>query len=112
MIGYSGGAIATGWASALAPSYAPDVNSRLVGAAEGGVLVAPAHNLHYIDGSFVWAGVAPMAIVGISRAFGIDLKPYLSDYGLAQFNKLQNASIATVLGAYPGLKFAKLAKPA
>lgn len=32
--GYSGGAIATGWAAQLAPSYAPDVN--LVGAAFGG----------------------------------------------------------------------------
>ncbi|KZF04720.1 lipase, partial [Rhodococcus sp. EPR-279] len=32
--GYSGGAIATGWAAQVAPSYAPDVN--LVGAAFGG----------------------------------------------------------------------------
>ncbi|MFI8567336.1 lipase family protein [Rhodococcus sp. NPDC078407] len=34
MTGYSGGAIATGWAAQLAPTYAPDVN--LVGAAFGG----------------------------------------------------------------------------
>jgi hypothetical protein len=112
MIGYSGGAIATGWAAALAPTYAPDVNRRLVGAAEGGVLVNPAHNLHYIDGSLVWAGVTVMAVIGISRAFHIDLTPYLNSYGLAMYNKLRDASIATVLGAYPGLTWAKLAKPA
>lgn len=112
MIGYSGGAIATGWAAALAPSYAPDVNRRLVGAAEGGVLVDPAHNLHYIDGSLVWAGVTVMAVIGISRAFHIDLTPYLSSYGLTIYNKLHDASISTVLGAYPGLTWAKLAKPA
>jgi hypothetical protein len=46
LIGYSGGAIASGWAAALAPSYAPDVNARIAGVAEGGVLVDPAHYLH------------------------------------------------------------------
>ena len=38
MLGYSGGAIATEWAAELAPSYAPEVNERLIGAAIGGVL--------------------------------------------------------------------------
>ena len=30
-----------------APTYAGDVNERLIGSAIGGVLVDPAHNLHY-----------------------------------------------------------------
>ncbi|HSS31928.1 MAG TPA: lipase family protein [Solirubrobacterales bacterium] len=111
LIGYSGGAIATEWAAELAPSYAPDINSRLVGATFGGVLADPAHNLHYIDGSAVWAGVMPMAIVGISRAFGIDLTSYMSDYGKQVFEQLQKASIAEVLGRYPGLTWEQLAKP-
>jgi Secretory lipase len=51
LIGYSGGAIAAEWAAEFAPTYAPDVNQRLVGAAMGGVLVDPAHNLRYVDGS-------------------------------------------------------------
>ena len=111
LIGYSGGAIATEWAAELAPSYAPDVNSRIVGAAMGGVLVDPAHNLHYVDGSTVWAGVIPMAVIGVSRAFNTDLTPYLNEYGLQLYNKLQRASITQVLGAYPGLTWAELAKP-
>ncbi|MCX5044694.1 lipase family protein [Aldersonia sp. NBC_00410] len=37
MAGYSGGGMATGWAAALAPSYAPEL--RIVGAAQGGVPV-------------------------------------------------------------------------
>ncbi len=111
LIGYSGGAIATNWAAALAPSYAPDVNSRLVGAAEGGVLVFPAHNLDYVSGSLVWAGVAPMALIGAARAYGIDFAPYLSEYGAKVVAKLEKASIAQALGAYPGLTFAKLVKP-
>jgi secretory lipase len=111
LIGYSGGAIATEWAAELAPTYAPDVNPRIIGAAMGGVLVHPAHNLHYVEGSSVWAGVMPMALVGIARAFEIDLTPYLSDYGRKLYDELQTATIAEVLAAYPGLTWAQLAKP-
>lgn len=112
LIGYSGGAIATEWAAELAPTYAPDVDAKLVGAAIGGVLVDPAHNLHYVEGSLSWAGVMPMAIIGVSRAFHIDLTPYLSEYGAQLYAKLEKASIAEALGHYPGLTWAQLAKPA
>ena len=112
MLGYSGGAIGTDWAAALAPTYAPDVNPHLVGAAEGGVLVDPVHNLHYIDGSQVWAGVMVMAVIGLARAFHVDLRPYLNSKGVGLYDKLQHASITNVLGAYPGLTWASLAKPA
>jgi hypothetical protein len=111
LIGYSGGAIATEWAAELAPTYAPTINSKLVGAAMGGVLVDPAHNLHYVEGSLSWAGVMPMAIIGVSRAFHIDLTPYLNEYGKQLYAKLEKASIAEVLAQYPGLTWAQLAKP-
>jgi Secretory lipase len=111
MIGYSGGAVATEWAAELAHTYARALSKRLVGASFGGVLADPAHNLHYVDGSLVWAGVIPMAVVGVSRAFHIDLTPYLSEYGLRLYNELQKASISEVLGRYPDLTWAQLAKP-
>ena len=111
MFGYSGGAIATDWAAQLAPSYAPDVNGQLVGAAEGGVLVDPAHNLRYVSGSLVWAGVIPMSVIGIARGFHISITPYLSSYGRQLYSKLQTASITNVLGQYPGLTYAQLVKP-
>ncbi|MFJ5880759.1 lipase family protein [Kitasatospora cineracea] len=112
LLGYSGGAIATNWAAALAPGYAPDVNRRLVGFAEGGLLVDPAHNLKYVAGGVVWPGVIPMAITGVARAYGFDLQPYLSDYGKQVFAGMQDASIVNALGQYPGLTWQKLAKPA
>ncbi|MFJ4776250.1 lipase family protein [Streptomyces sp. NPDC088762] len=111
LMGYSGGAIATNWAAALAPAYAPDVNSKLVGFAEGGLLVDPAHNLKYVDGSLVWTGVIPMAIIGVSRSYGIDLKPYLSTYGVQVYEQLEHGSIVDALGHYPGLTWQKMAKP-
>lgn len=111
MIGYSGGAIATEWASELAPTYAPEINAKLVGAAYGGVLVSPGHNLHYIEGSKIWAGVMPMAIIGAARSFEIDLQPYLSAYGRKVYKQMADDNIAQVLGAYPGLTWKQLAKP-
>ncbi|KUN01801.1 triacylglycerol lipase [Streptomyces yokosukanensis] len=111
LLGYSGGSIATGWAAALAPSYAPEVNERLVGFAEGGLLVDPAHNLKYVDGSLVWSGVIPMSIIGVDRAYGIGLKPYLSSYGLEVYNKLEHGSLLDALGHYPGLTWKKMMKP-
>jgi hypothetical protein len=112
LLGYSGGAIATEWASELAPTYAPSVNRLLVGATYGGVLVDPAHNLHYVNGSKLWAGVMPMALIGIARAFHIDFSPYLSAYGQQVLSQLQQASIAQGLfGGYAGLTFAQLTKP-
>ncbi len=111
LLGYSGGAIATDWAAQLAPKYAPGVNRQLVGAAEGGVLVDPAHNLSYVSGSLDWAGILPMAIIGIARSFHLDITRYLSGYGLQLYRKLQKASIINVLGQYPGLTFAQLVKP-
>ncbi|WP_277830734.1 lipase family protein [Speluncibacter jeojiensis] len=111
MFGYSGGAIATNWAAALAPSYAPDVDRNLVGAAEGGVLVNPAHNLTYVSGSLGWSGVAAMAITGVARSYGIDFAPYLNDYGKTVIGKMQNASIGNVLYQYPGLTWQQMVKP-
>ncbi|MCX4090954.1 lipase family protein [Nocardia sp. alder85J] len=111
LLGYSGGAIATNWAAALAPSYAPEVNDRLVGASEGGVLVDPARNLLYVDGSIGWAGVAGMAILGVGRAYDIDFSPYLSEYATHLLPRMRSASIADVLFQYPGLTWAQLVKP-
>ncbi|HWU21994.1 MAG TPA: lipase family protein [Nocardioides sp.] len=110
LLGYSGGAIASEWAAELAPTYARGVARRLVGTAIGGVLVHPGHNLHYVQGSAVWAGVMPMALVGLARAFHIDLAQYANDYGRSVMTTMQKAPISTVLGMYPGLTWKKIAK--
>ncbi|MER7850683.1 lipase family protein [Kitasatospora sp. NPDC096077] len=111
LLGYSGGAIATNWAAALAPSYAPDVNARLVGYAEGGLMVDPAHNVKYMNGSLVWSGIIPMALIGVSRSYDIDLTPYLNDYGRSVYRQLEHASLVDGLGHYPGLTWQAIVKP-
>jgi hypothetical protein len=113
LLGYSGGAIASEWAAELAPTYAPDVNARLIGTAIGGVLVHPAHNLHYVENTYIWAGVMPMALIGIARAFGVDFRPYLTQRGLDLYGAMQNSSIVHVLGQrrYWRLKWSDLVIP-
>ncbi|MGF1425651.1 lipase family protein [Kitasatospora sp. LaBMicrA B282] len=111
LLGYSGGSIATNWAAALAPAYAPDVNARLVGFAEGGLLVDPAHNLSYVNGSLLWSGVIPMTILGIDRAYDSGLKSYLNSYGLSVYDKLEHGSLFDAQGHYPGLTWQKMMKP-
>lgn len=111
LVGYSGGAIATAWAAALAPSYAPDVNARIVGVAQGGLLVDPAHNLRYVGGSLGWSAVIPLALIGIARAYGISMDPYLSRYGKRLQRKLQHADFTDAWFAYPGLTWQQLVKP-
>jgi hypothetical protein len=48
MWGYSGGAIAQGWAAALQPSYAPDLN--VVGIAHGGTPANLTATVEFLDG--------------------------------------------------------------
>jgi Secretory lipase len=110
MVGYSGGSIATEFASELAPTYAPKLD--IVGVAEGGIPVDMAHNTTYINGSQSWSGVIPAVLVGLSRSFHLNLTPYLSPYGVKIANQVKDECINSFFGGYPGLTYQKLLKPA
>jgi hypothetical protein len=106
MLGYSGGSIATEWASELAPSYAPSLN--VVGTASGGVPVDFAHNLTYINGDDDWSGVIPAILVSVGRAFGVNISQYLSAYGEQVTSAVSGECIASFAASYPGLTIAQL----
>ena len=110
LAGYSGGAIATEWAAQEAPAYAPEINAKIVGAAMGGVLVDPAHNLKYVEGSSSWASIIPMALDGLARAYHLDLAPYLNDYGKELLESDQDKSITNETST-PGLMWSEVVKP-
>jgi hypothetical protein len=110
MVGYSGGSIATEFASELAPTYAPKLD--IVGVAEGGVPVDMAHNTTYINGSQGWSGVIPAVLVALTRAFHLNLTPYLSAYGVKVANQVKDECINSFFGSYPGLTYQKLLGPA
>ncbi len=107
LIGYSGGSIASEWASELQPSYAPELH--LIGVAEGGIPVDFTHTLHYIDGSSDWAGAIPAVGIGLARAYRIDFTRYLSPYGAQVAAQVEQGCINEA--GYPGLTFEKMLKP-
>ena len=107
LAGFSGGATATDYATELAPTYAPALD--VVGAAEDGVAVDYVHNIDYVNGSADWSEVVPAALVGLSRAFRIDLDKYLSPVGKEVVAQVSNACLGGV--ALPPTTLAELFLP-
>ncbi|KAF5021620.1 hypothetical protein F66182_6320 [Fusarium sp. NRRL 66182] len=78
--GYSGGALASEWASELAVQYAPDLSETVVGAAIGGITPNITSVLESISGTDA-AGLAPSAILGITSQY-----PSVREYIISQLN--------------------------
>ncbi|KAK3196468.1 hypothetical protein K4F52_000350 [Lecanicillium sp. MT-2017a] len=72
--GYSGGGLATGWAAALQPSYAPELQMK--GWVAGGIPANLTDILLYIDRT-VTSGFEPIAVAGLLKpsAYGAQLQP-------------------------------------
>lgn len=83
VFGYSGGAIATGWAIQTAPSYAPELN--IVTASLGGLPANLTNNGLFLDGT-VGSGFIPINWVGLSKyyaSFASALNSVLTPNGTA-----------------------------
>ncbi|MBB5917282.1 hypothetical protein BJY24_006194 [Nocardia transvalensis] len=114
MAGYSGGGMATAWAAALAPTYAPDL--KIAGAAAGGVpmnLVKMLEGLGY--GSHPVFGLAFAAGIGLEREYPdrFPISDQLNDLGVQMGRKVANGCTNDLLAAGAGrgaLDFAKTTK--
>ncbi len=103
MAGYSGGGMATAWAAALQPSYAPDV--AVAGAALGGVpmnLVSMLEGLGF--GSHPVFGLAPAAGIGLEREYPqrFPISEQMNARGLAARAAIADACTNDILGAGAG----------
>ncbi|HUY63823.1 MAG TPA: lipase family protein [Acidimicrobiales bacterium] len=107
--GYSGGAVAADWASELAPAYAPELD--IVGVAEGGIPANYVDMFNYINGTAQYSAAIPGVLIGLSRAYGIDLNQYLSSYGRQVVQQENEVCMASVFGNYPNLTYQKLMQP-
>ncbi|MFI5781645.1 lipase family protein [Nocardia sp. NPDC051570] len=76
--GYSGGAIATGWAAQLAPSYAPELH--LAGALVGGTPADYDLLVKIMNGREVGSGIFLAATLGLAREYP-ELLTLLNDNG-------------------------------
>ncbi|MFD0360293.1 lipase family protein [Nocardia sp. GCM10030253] len=98
MAGYSGGGLATGWAAALQPSYAPEL--RLAGAAIGGVpanLVTMAQALG-LDPHPAF-GLAMATAMGLEREYPdrVPISSYLNPRGFAARDAIANSCTNSIL---------------
>lgn len=75
--GYSGGALAAGWAAALQPSYAPALKPNLLGAAIGGFVTNITATVTSVNGG-PFSGLVGMGIAGLSNEYP-ELKEYLKE---------------------------------
>ena len=107
--GYSGGSVAADWASELGPAYAPDVN--IVGVAEGGIPANYVNHFAYINGTDEYSAAIPGELLGLSRAYGIDLDQYLSEYGRQVVDRIGQGCIASMFGTTPGLTIERIMRP-
>lgn len=111
LFGYSGGAIASNWAAILMAEYAPELQSRIVGVAQGGLFVNPVNNLSYAGEGPVWSGVVAMALAGLSRAYDVDVNQYLTEHGMRVLEDVRDLSIIEAFGRYPNMRWPDIVRP-
>jgi len=112
MMGYSGGGMATSWAAALAPKYAPEL--PIVGAAQGGVPV----NLGQLA---LDVGLRPSPLFGLGFASAMGLeREYPKDMHFSQFlnpigwslrGRMANSCVDSIIGAGAGLSLEQIGRP-
>ncbi len=98
MAGYSGGGMATAWAAALAPTYAPELN--IVGVAEGGVPMNITKMARALgDQPHPVFGLAMAAAIGLEREYPdrFPLSTQLNARGLAIRDAMANGCTNEIL---------------
>ncbi|KAG7661741.1 uncharacterized protein J8A68_004743 [[Candida] subhashii] len=68
MWGYSGGSLASSFAAALQPVYAPDLSEHLIGVALGGFVTNITATAEITDGT-PFAGLIPNALMGLANEY-------------------------------------------
>lgn len=103
MTGYSGGAIATGWAAELHKTYAPELN--VVGTAEGGVPVDLGALVNLAENG-LGAGTVLGGVIGLSREYP-ELAQYIDQHatpaGRAVLASKQNLCVGYTSALVPFL---------
>lgn len=100
LLGYSGGGLATSFAAAIAPGYAPEL--KIAGIAEGGIpsdLAQIAQNLAYSPQPHPGFGMAMAVALGLEREYPerFPITENLNDRGMALRNKMFNECRRSIL---------------
>ncbi|KAF4971329.1 hypothetical protein FZEAL_9879 [Fusarium zealandicum] len=113
--GYSGGALASEWASELAVQYAPELTGTIKGAVLGGLTPNVTSVLNNISGKDS-AGLAPSAILGITSQYPEVQKWLISQlktegpYNKTGFLAARHLTVAEAGATYAGVDIPKYFK--
>lgn len=105
--GFSGGALATGWALQVQPTYAPELSSMIKGAAFGGIPRNLTNDLLLLDGS-VASGLVVSSIAGQAAIFPElqrFLNKHLNDAGKEAIAFARDNCLDAVSSKYPYTRF-------
>jgi hypothetical protein len=105
--GYSGGALASGWASELQPSYAPELNVK--GVAAGGIPADLEPAARVLDGS-LFSGLLLAASLGLSREYP-EVLTLLNDRGRALAQEAGDLCLAELTARYPLRRLSEFTTP-
>ncbi|RDI51888.1 secretory lipase [Nocardia mexicana] len=111
MAGYSGGGMATGWAAALQPEYAPELD--IAGAATGGVPMNMVTMVKALGANSHPAfGLAMAAAIGLEREYPnrLPISDYMNAKGIAARNAMANGCTNEILAAGAGRSALEYAK--
>ncbi|CAX40845.1 lipase precursor, putative [Candida dubliniensis CD36] len=105
MWGYSGGSLASGWAAALQPNYAPELSGNLLGAALGGFVTNITATAEATDGT-AKAGIVANALGGIANEYPEFKQILQSDTDKQSvFDQFDSHCLADGVIAYVGTHF-------
>ncbi|KAI5965365.1 uncharacterized protein KGF55_001586 [Candida pseudojiufengensis] len=68
MWGYSGGSLASGWATTFLPTYAPELEENVIGTALGGFVTNITSCIPAVEGN-MGAGIIPVSLIGLTNEF-------------------------------------------
>ncbi|MBF6329869.1 lipase family protein [Nocardia transvalensis] len=106
LMGYSGGAFASGWAAEQQPHYAPEIN--LVGAALGGMPGDMREVGRAVDGG-PYTGFLIGALIGLDRAYPeADAAAMLNDKGRAVLDRDRNRCVLDLLDEHRSRRLSEL----
>uniref|UniRef100_UPI0005936038 lipase family protein n=1 Tax=Nocardia transvalensis TaxID=37333 RepID=UPI0005936038 len=103
MAGYSGGGMATAWAAAMQPKYAPELD--IAGAATGGVPMNMVTMVRALGmNSHPAFGLAMAAAIGLEREYPdrLPISDYLNPRGIVARNAMANGCTNEILAAGAG----------
>ncbi|EMG49987.1 Lipase 1 [Candida maltosa Xu316] len=97
--GYSGGSLASGWAAALQPQYAPELEDNLIGIAVGGFVTTLDASIRVVDGE-LFSGFIPNIFNGYANEYP-DFKETL--YNEINANDTKSFSLGDELCMIPAI---------